>query len=113
MAAWSTRAARPADLAQLRCLLADSCDTAAIPSSALLADAIERELVRVAESEGEPVACIVAEMPSPGHARLSVIAVRAGMRQQGVASQLLTEMVRELPLKSSEPPLISAVAKTE
>jgi predicted N-acetyltransferase YhbS len=84
-----------------------------IPSSALLTDAVERDLVRVAESEGELVGCIAAEMPSPGHARLSVIAVRDGMRRQGVAAQLLGEMVKDLLRKSSEAPLISALARTE
>jgi len=114
MAAWSTRAAGPDDLPRLRSLLTDSFEAAIIPpASALLADAVERDLVRVAESEGELVGCIAAEMPSPGHARLSVIAVRASTRRQGVASQLLTEMVREFPRRSSEAPLISAVARTE
>ncbi|KAB1146314.1 GNAT family N-acetyltransferase [Streptomyces luteolifulvus] len=113
MAAWSTRAACAADLPLLRSLLAESCETTVVPSSPLLADAIERDLVRVAESEGELVGCIAAEMPSPGHARLSVIAVRAGIRRQRVASQLLTEMVKELPRKANELPLISAVARTD
>ncbi|KOU60239.1 hypothetical protein ADK57_31355 [Streptomyces sp. MMG1533] len=113
MAAWSTRAASPADLAPLRSLLADSCESAVIPSSELLADAIDRELVQVAEYEGELVGCVAAEMPSPGHARLSVIAIRAGMRRRGMASRLLTETVKKLHRTSSEPPLISALATTE
>ncbi|MFJ4279242.1 GNAT family N-acetyltransferase [Streptomyces massasporeus] len=112
MAAWSTRAARLSDLDQLRSLLIDSCDEAIIPAPAFLSDTVEHELVRVAESEGVLVGCIVAELPSPGHARLSLIAVRDGMRRQGVARQLLDEMVKELPGKSSEPPLISAVVGT-
>ncbi|UIX34707.1 GNAT family N-acetyltransferase [Streptomyces sp. GQFP] len=114
MAAWSTRAACPADLPRLRSLLTDSFEAAAMPSAAaLLADAIDRDLVQVAESEGELVGCIAAEMPSAGHARLSVIAVRADARRQGVASRLLAELVKELPRRSSEAPLISAVARTE
>lgn len=114
MAVWSTRAASPADLPRLRSLLTDSFEAAALPpSSSLLADAVDRGLVRVAESEGELVGCIAAEMPSAGHARLSAIAVRADTRRQGVASRLLAEMVKELPRRSSEAPLISAVAGTE
>ncbi|WP_105971841.1 GNAT family N-acetyltransferase [Streptomyces geranii] len=108
MAAWSTRAACPADLPGIRALLAES-----LGPTALLVDAVEGDLVRVAESEGELVGCVAAEMPSPGHARLSVIAVRAGVRRQGVASRLLAEMVREFPRRSSEAPLISAVARTD
>ncbi|MGW6541461.1 GNAT family N-acetyltransferase [Streptomyces massasporeus] len=73
---------------------------------------VERELVLVAESQGELVGCIAAEMPSPGHARLSLIAVRDEMRRRGVARRLLDEMVGELPGKSTEAPLISAVAGT-
>ncbi|MFJ9242631.1 GNAT family N-acetyltransferase [Streptomyces sp. NPDC101776] len=113
MAVWPTRAASAADLAALRSLLTDSCETAIIPTSALLADAIDRDLVRVLESAGELVGCIAAEMPSPEHVRISVIAVREGMRRQGIAKQLLTEMVTDIPRKSSEPPLISVVARTE
>ncbi|MFJ2715861.1 GNAT family N-acetyltransferase [Streptomyces sp. NPDC087437] len=112
MAAWSTRMALPVDLAQIRTLLADTCDAAVVPSPALLAEALERRLVRVAESSGELVGCVAAEMPSPGHVRLSVIAVRAGMRRNGVASQLLVEMLRQVPQRSGEPPLVSAVANT-
>ncbi|CAM5670744.1 GNAT family N-acetyltransferase [Streptomyces purpurascens] len=113
MTAWSTRPASPADLDQLRLLLAESCEAEVIPSSPLLIAAVERELVRVVESEGDLVGCIAAEMPSPGHARLSLIAVRDRSRRQGMATRLLGEMVRDLPRKSSEPPLISAVAGTE
>ncbi|MFI1162829.1 GNAT family N-acetyltransferase [Streptomyces sp. NPDC020801] len=113
MAAWSTRAADAADLAGLRLLLTESCEAAVVPSSALLAEAVDRGLVRVAESEGELVGCIAAEMPSPGHVRLSVIAVRDRMRRQGVASRLLAETVAHSSRNPSEPPLISAVARTE
>ena len=112
MTAWSTRPARLSDLDRLRSLLAGVCGAEIIPSSALLVEMVERELVLVAESEGELVGCIAAEMPSPGHARLSLIAVRDGMRRRGVARRLLDEMVGELPGKSTEPPLISAVAGT-
>ncbi|WP_073946731.1 GNAT family N-acetyltransferase [Streptomyces kebangsaanensis] len=112
MTAWSTRTARPADLPRLRALLAETCDAAVVPSSTLLADALAHDLVRVAESSDEPVGCVVAEMPSPGHVRLSVIAVRSGVRRQGVASRLLTELVQRIPQKSSEPVLISAMADT-
>ncbi len=59
------------------------------------------------------VGCLVMERPAPGHARLSVIAVRAGLRRQGVASQLLAETLKMLPRTSDEPPLVSAVARTE
>ena len=113
MAAWSTRAAGPADLPRLRSLLTDSCPTALAPPPSLLAEAVARGLVRVAESEGEPAGCVVAEMPSPGHARLSVIAVRDGMRRQGVAARLLYEVVAEFAGLPGEPPLVSAVARTE
>ncbi|MFJ5153496.1 GNAT family N-acetyltransferase [Streptomyces sp. NPDC088353] len=105
--------ALPVDLAQIRTLLADTCDAAVVPSPALLAEARERRLVRVAESSGELVGCVAAEMPSPGHVRLSVIAVRAGMRRNGVASRLLAEMLRQVPQRSGEPPLVSAIANTE
>lgn len=113
MAEWPTRAASAADLAPLCSLLTDSCEAADIPSLALLADAIDRDLVRVTESAGELVGCIAVEMPSSGHARLSVIAVREGMRRQGVAKQLLISTVEQIPRRSSEPPLISAIAGTE
>ncbi|MFI1287266.1 GNAT family N-acetyltransferase [Streptomyces sp. NPDC020792] len=103
----------PVDLAQIRTLLADTCDAAVVPSPALLAEALERRLVRVAESSGELVGCVAAEMPSPGHVRLSVIAVRAGMRRNGVAARLLAEMLRQVPQRSGEPPPVSAIANTE
>jgi hypothetical protein len=112
MAAWSTRAASPVDLPRISSLLTDTCEPADIPSAALLALAVHRELVRVAESDGELVGCVAAEMPSPGHARLSVIAVRAGLRRQGVAARLLSEIVQGLPERSGEPPLVSALAAT-
>lgn len=113
MAACSTRAASPADLARLRSLLADTCEPTAVPPEALLATALDLDLVRVAESDGELVGCVTAEMPSPGHARLSVIAVRDGHRRQGLARRLLTEMVKELSRRPAEPPLISALARAE
>jgi len=109
MTAWSTRAARPADLASLHSLLADTCDPTELPP----AGTVDADLVRVAELNGELVGCVVAEMPSPGHARVSVIAVRDGLRRQGVASRLLTETVKQLQGRSGEPPLVSAVATTE
>ncbi|WP_328683458.1 GNAT family N-acetyltransferase [Streptomyces sp. NBC_00343] len=113
MAEWPTRAASAADLPPLNSLLTDSCEAAVIPSAALLADAIDRDLVRIVESVSELVGCIVAEMPSSGHVRISVVAVREGMRGQGLAKQLLMDLVEEILRKSSEPPLISAVARTE
>ncbi|WP_445528579.1 GNAT family N-acetyltransferase [Streptomyces cyslabdanicus] len=113
MAAWSTRLARPADLPRIRTLLTGTCATASIPSRTLLAEALERNLVRVAESAEELVGCIAVEMPSPGHVRLSVIAVRDDMRRQGMASRLLTETVQRVPRRSGEPPLVSALASTE
>ncbi|MGW2419417.1 N-acetyltransferase family protein [Streptomyces sp. NPDC001709] len=113
MTAWSTRVARPADLAELSSLLSDTCDAGAMPSSELLADAIARGLVRVAEADSDMVGCIAAEMPAPGHIRLSVISVRDGMRRQGMASRLLAEMVEEVPQNPNEPPLISAVATVD
>ncbi|WP_258382507.1 GNAT family N-acetyltransferase [Streptomyces sp. NTH33] len=105
--------AHPADLPLLRTLLTDTCDAAVVPSPTLLADALAHNLVRVAESSGELVGCVVAEMPSPGHVRLSVIAVRSEARRQGVASRLLAELVQQISQKSSEPVLISAIANTE
>ncbi|MEV6482431.1 GNAT family N-acetyltransferase [Streptomyces sp. NPDC051576] len=113
MANWPTRSASAADLTALRSLLTDSCEPAIIPSLALLADAIDRDLVRVAESSGELVGCIATEIPSSEHVRISVIAVREQMRRQGIAKQLLTEAVMRTPRKSSEPPLISAMVRTE
>ncbi|MFE1409714.1 GNAT family N-acetyltransferase [Streptomyces sp. NPDC058746] len=112
MAAWSTRAAEAADLAGLRLLLTDSCEAVDVPSPALLAEAVDRGLVRVAESEGELVGCVAAEMPSAGHVRLSVIAVRERMRRQGVASRLLAETVAPPSRAPGEQPLVSAVART-
>ncbi|MGV4983292.1 N-acetyltransferase family protein [Streptomyces sp. NRAIS4] len=113
MTAWSTRVARPADLAELSSLLSDTCDAGAMPSSELLADAIARGLVRVAEADSDVVGCIAAEMPAPGHIRLSVISVWDGMRRQGMASRLLAEMVEEVPQNPNERPLISAVATVD
>jgi GNAT superfamily N-acetyltransferase len=113
MAVWPTRAASAADLAALRSLLADACEAALVPSSAFLADAIGHGLVRVQESGGELAGCVAAEMPSPEHVRISVIAVREGMRGQGVAKQLLADLVKDVPRKSGAPPLISALARTE
>ncbi len=113
MAEWPTRAASAADLAPLRSLLADSCDASVVPSVELLAHAIDRDLVRVAESAGELVGCAVAEMPSSGHVRISAIAVHEETRGQGLAKKLLTDLVEETLRKSTEPPLISAVARTD
>ena len=113
MAVWPTRAASAADLDALRLLLTDSCEAALVPSSALLTDAIGRGLVRVLESGGELAGCIAAEMPSPEHVRIAVIAVRAGSRRQGMAKQLLTDLVQDMPQKSGGPPLISALARTD
>ncbi|ALV35805.1 GNAT family N-acetyltransferase [Streptomyces sp. CdTB01] len=113
MAAWSTRPAGPADLARLTALLTASCDASAVPSSALLSEALERNLIRVAESEDALVGCIAAEMPSQGHARLLVIAVSDEMRRQGVAARLLGELVSQFMKTSNEPPLVSALAKPE
>src|SRR5512147_994323 len=113
MAAWTTRVARPDDQTEIHALLSDTCAATAIPPPGLLADAIARGLVRVAESEGNVVGCIAAEMPTSGHVRLSAISVRDAMRRQGMASRLLAEMVEEVPQKPNEPPLISAVVRTE
>jgi GNAT superfamily N-acetyltransferase len=107
------RAARPADLSALHSLLADTCEPRDIPSPALLAEAVDRDLVRVAVSDGELVGCVAAEMPSPGHARLTVVAVREESRRQGVAAQLLDAMLHTLLDKPDEPPLISAMARTD
>ncbi|MFF6985976.1 GNAT family N-acetyltransferase [Streptomyces sp. NPDC010273] len=79
----------------------------------LLAHAIDRDLVRVAESAGELVGCAVAEMPSSGHVRISAIAVYEEMRGQGLAKKLLTDLMEETLRKSTEPPLVSAVARTD
>ncbi|MGW4447522.1 GNAT family N-acetyltransferase [Streptomyces sp. NPDC004100] len=113
MAEWSTRPGRPADLAPIHTLLGNTCDGEAVPSSGILADAIDRNLVRVAECDGEVTGCIVAEMPSPRHVRLTVVAVRADMRRRGMAARLLTEMMRQIPRNADEPPLVSAVAHAE
>ncbi|MFJ9735463.1 GNAT family N-acetyltransferase [Streptomyces sp. NPDC101171] len=113
MAEWSTRAADATDLAGLRLPLAESCEAAVVPSPALLTEAVESGLVRVAEADGELVGCVAAERPSPGHVRLSVIAVRDRMRRQGVGSLLLAETVARSARGSNEPPLISAVTRTE
>ncbi|MFC8101955.1 GNAT family N-acetyltransferase [Streptomyces sp. NPDC057363] len=113
MAAWSIRTAGSQDMARIRSLLTDACDIAVIPSTALLHEAVERRLVRVAESEGALAGCVVAEAPSPGHVRLSVIAVRADLRRQGVAARLLAETVKEFTQRPTEPPLVSVLADVE
>ncbi|MET7732612.1 GNAT family N-acetyltransferase [Streptomyces sp. NPDC005402] len=107
------RAARPADLIALRSLLADACEPQDIPAPALLTEAVDRGLVRVAVSDGELVGCVAAEMPSPGHARLTVVAVRPESRRQGVAARLLDETLHALLHEPDEPPLISAMARTD
>ncbi|MGW1886131.1 GNAT family N-acetyltransferase [Streptomyces sp. NPDC001970] len=63
----------------------------------------------MAEADGALVACAVAEVPSPGHVRLSGIAVCSGMRRQGIASRLLTELLEEVAERPGDQPLISAV----
>ncbi|MFJ9004117.1 GNAT family N-acetyltransferase [Streptomyces canus] len=113
MREWIVRAARPADLAGLRSLLTDTCEPQDIPSPALLAEAVAGDLVRVAVSDGVLAGCVVGETPSPGHARLTVVAVRAEARRQGVAARLLAEMLRRFLGATDEPPLISAIARTE
>ncbi|MET7284655.1 GNAT family N-acetyltransferase [Streptomyces sp. NPDC005573] len=113
MAAWSTRAAHPADLPRLHSLLADSHGIAATLPPELLADAVARGLARVAESDDVVLGFIAAEMPSAEHARLSAIVVRGDTRRRGVASQLLTETVREISRRSAGSPLISALAAPE
>ncbi|MCM3264166.1 GNAT family N-acetyltransferase [Streptomyces thermoviolaceus] len=113
MSAWSTRAACPADLPELQALLTTSCHAAVQPSLELLTEAIERRLVQVAERSGVLVGCAAAEMPSSGHVRLSVVAVRDGMRQQGIGTQLLNELVQSVVPESNDPPLMSALANTE
>ena len=110
---WSTRAARPSDLTALHSLLAETCEPQDIPAPALLTEAVERELVRVAVADGVLVGCAAAEMPSPGHARLTLVAVRAEVRRQGVAGRLLDELLRVLLARPEEPPLVSALARTE
>lgn len=113
MAAWRVREARHADLTLVRALLVDTCEPGAVPSTELLTVAVARGFVRLAEADDELIGCIAAEMPSPGHARLSVIAVRTQHRRQGVGADLLTGLVEKFSLSSVEPPLISAVASTE
>ncbi|MFJ9897635.1 GNAT family N-acetyltransferase [Streptomyces sp. NPDC091280] len=113
MPGWPTRTASTADLTELGPLLTDACEAALVPSSALLTEAVARGLVRVLEFQGELAGCVVAEMPSSEHVRIVVIAVRAGMRGQGMAKQLLTDLVRDIPRKSDGPPLISALARTD
>ncbi|MFK4100017.1 GNAT family N-acetyltransferase [Streptomyces sp. NPDC019531] len=113
MPPWTVQAARPAELTALHSLLTDTCEPQDIPATALLAQAVDRGLALVAVSDGVPVGCVAAEMPSPGHARLTVVAVRQEARRQGAAAQLLAEMLRVLLRKSDEPPLISVIARTE
>jgi N-acetylglutamate synthase-like GNAT family acetyltransferase len=114
MATVSTRSANTADLPQLNSLLTEWCAEAVVPSSALLADAVRRGLVRVAESDGTLVGCAALEVPSPGHARLFLIAVRAAARRRGVGSLLLSEVLDLVPTAPGAQPMISAtVATTE
>ncbi|MFE6283571.1 GNAT family N-acetyltransferase [Streptomyces sp. NPDC057877] len=109
-----TRAASPTDLGELRTLLVDACAQATVPPPALLAEAVTRDLVHVAEHDGELLGCVVAEMPSPAHLRLTAVAVRAGSRREGVAARLVTELVRSFPRGGAgEPPLISALVRTD
>ncbi|MER6821831.1 GNAT family N-acetyltransferase [Streptomyces cellulosae] len=108
MAGWSTRAAGPADLGRLRSLLLESCQPSVIPSSTVLERSVEQGLVRILESGGDLLGCVVTERPSPGHVRVAVIAVRSSARRQGVATRLLSETVNTS--WASDTPLISALA---
>ncbi|MDX5568044.1 GNAT family N-acetyltransferase [Streptomyces sp. ID05-04B] len=109
MSAWSTRDARADDLPGLSRLLAETCDPAGVPPSAVLAESITGGLVRVAESDGEVVGCVAAERPSPGHVRLSAAAVRDDLRRQGIALRLLDELSLRISERVGPAPLVSAV----
>ncbi|MFM9705509.1 GNAT family N-acetyltransferase [Streptomyces galilaeus] len=113
MNTWSTRNAHAGDLPKLVDLLAETCDDADSPSSALLAESINRCMVRVAESNGRLVGCVAAEAPSPGHVRLSVVAVRDDLRKQGVALRLLDELSKTISALPGPAPLFSAVAEAD
>ncbi|MFE2458268.1 GNAT family N-acetyltransferase [Streptomyces sp. NPDC059402] len=110
MPTWSTRKADASDRAPLQSLLIDSCAASVIPSSDRLDTAVARGLVRVAETDGVLTGCLVAEAPSEGHVRLSVLAVHPARRRRGVAAQLLADAVRDFSDQQSEPPLISVLA---
>ncbi|WP_329409679.1 GNAT family N-acetyltransferase [Streptomyces sp. NBC_00704] len=92
--------------------MTETCDAADVLPSALLTESIAADLVRVAESDGEIVGCAVAERPAPGHVRLSVIAVRAGLRRQGVALRLLDALSQRISELPGPVPLFSAVVDT-
>ncbi|MER5431956.1 GNAT family N-acetyltransferase [Streptomyces sp. NPDC002588] len=111
MSAWSIRNADAGDLPRIADLLARTCDTRSAPSPAVLAESTARELVRVAESNGELVGCAAAEMPSPGHVRLSVVAVREDLRGQGLALRLLDELSKVISDLPGPTPLLSAVVE--
>ncbi|MFJ1805051.1 MULTISPECIES: GNAT family N-acetyltransferase [unclassified Streptomyces] len=99
------------DLPRLTQLLAETCAPAEAPSSALLGGSIAGGMVRVAESDGELVGCAAAERPSPGHVRLSVIAVRDGLRRQGMGLRLLEELSTAAPERPGPAALFSAVVE--
>ncbi|MFE1437375.1 GNAT family N-acetyltransferase [Streptomyces sp. NPDC058739] len=111
MSGWSTRDAQPADLSRLGDFLAESCHAADVPTAQTLTESIDRGLVLLAESDGELVGCVSAEMPAPGHVRLSVVAVRDALRRRGVASRLLEELAAKASGTPGTGPLLSAVAE--
>ncbi|MFF5344837.1 GNAT family N-acetyltransferase [Streptomyces althioticus] len=100
-----------ADLGQLRSLLLESCQPSAIPSSTVLSRSVDQGFVRILESDGDLLGCVVTERPSPGHVRVTVIAVRSSARRQGAATRLLSETVNT-PW-TSDTPLISTLVGLE
>lgn len=103
----SIRSATADDLPQLWTLLAGCRPDALVPAT-LLPEAVARGLVHVAEAEGALVGCAAAEAPSAGHVRLFAVAVRSGMRRQGIGSRLLGELLKRTPSDPAERPMISA-----
>ncbi|MFE0487591.1 GNAT family N-acetyltransferase [Streptomyces griseoaurantiacus] len=103
------RAAESADLPGLNALLADSYGAAAVPPAETLAHFLAHGVVRVAEVGGLPVGCAAAEIPSSGHLRLSITAIRPETRRQGIGSLLVRGILAEVPEAPEDRPTVSAV----
>jgi N-acetylglutamate synthase-like GNAT family acetyltransferase len=113
LTAVTTRSAKSSDLPQLRALLTDCYEATAGPPTQALEHLLAHGLVRVAEVDGVPVGCAAAEIPSSGHLRLSVMAIRHELRRQGIGSLLVREILDGIPGAPEERPTVSAVAGAE
>lgn len=113
MTAVTTRSAKSGDLSHLSALLTDCYEATAGPPAQALEHLLAHGLVRVAEMDGVPVGCAAAEIPSSGHLRLSVTAIRHELRRQGIGSLLVQEILDCIPEAPEDRPTVSAVAGAE